>query len=99
MRRNPSTPGALVALFLLCAAPAQAQWLTADSADSVVSVLAAHAGKPVTLKLRSGDELTGIVAATNDGFVHLRELTGREFFDAAVATGAIDAVIVRTRDR
>lgn len=78
---------------------ATADPLTVAAGDTTTSILAAHAGKRVTLKLRSGEEISGTIAMAGDSVVHLRELVGREFFDAAVATNGIDAVIVRTRDR
>jgi predicted ABC-type transport system involved in lysophospholipase L1 biosynthesis ATPase subunit len=73
--------------------------LAIKSGDTVANVVASQAGKRVTLRLRSGEELTGTVGEVNEQLVHLGELAGQEFFDAAVATKAIDAVIVRTRER
>lgn len=81
------------------AATAPADLLSVNATDTVATVLTAQAGKRVSVKLRSGEELTGTVGTVGDTVVHLRELTGREFFDATVALEAIDAVVVRTRDR
>lgn len=83
----------------LCFAIAQAsaQGVTVAPADTIQSVVAAQKGKRVTLRLRSGQELTGILRAPTDRLVVLGELSGREFFDAVVPVEAIEAVIVRTK--
>lgn len=64
--------------------------------DSVIAAtLAALKGKRATLKLQSGQELTGIVATVDDRTVKLTELTGMDYFDAVVRTERIDAVVMR----
>ena len=86
----------LVLSGLAFAAPAAAQ-LQVGSSDTVESLLRAQKDKRVTLRLRSGQELTGIVRAGNARVVHLGAITGREFFDAVVPLEAVDAVLVRTQ--
>ena len=83
----------------LCFAIAQAsaQSVTVAPADTIQSVVAAQKGKRVTLRLRSGQELTGILRAQTDRLVVLGELSGRDFFDAVVPVEAIEAVIIRTK--
>jgi hypothetical protein len=88
----------LVTLALcLVMAHASAQPLTVAPADTIVSVVSAQKGKRVTLRLRSGQELTGVLRASTDRLAVLGELTGREFFDAVVPIDTIEAVIVRTK--
>jgi len=89
---------ALAASFLV-ALPAQAQELSVSPSDSLQSVLEARKGKPVTLRLAGGQELTGTVREATGKLVVLGALSGREFFDAAVAIEKIEAVIVRTRSK
>jgi hypothetical protein len=85
-------------IFLAFAgAPAGAQ-LQVGASDTVESVLKAQTGKRITLRLRSGQELTGTVRAINARVVQLGTLTGREYFDAVVPLETIDAVIVRVKD-
>ena len=67
--------------------------------ETVKTLLADRVGKPVTLLLDSGQELSGKVAAVSDAMVHLTQLTGREFFDAAVRLDTVAGVIVRVRTR
>ena len=88
---------ALVLAFAL-AQPLAAQPLTLAADDTIEKLLAAHKGKRVTVKLGPGDELTGVVKAVTPHVVHLSELAGREFFDAAVDVKSVRAVIVRTRN-
>ena len=79
------------------AATAHADPLVVTPDDTVAKVLAAQNGKVVTVRTGSGEELTGKVKVASGEVVHLTELTGKEFFDAVVATKSITAVIVRTR--
>lgn len=88
----------LLLLCLLAAAPVAAQQpVTVLAADTTASVLVAQKGKRVTLRLASGQELTGVVREATDRLVVLGEVTGREFFDAVVPTHAIEAVLIRNR--
>jgi len=75
-----------------------AEPLSVKAGDSIVTVLKAYDGKRITVKLDSGEELTGTVGTVNDDLVHLRELSGREFFDAVVDTDEVTAVIIRTKE-
>jgi len=87
-----------IALFALLAAPAAAQPLGIASADSMQSVLAAQKGKRVTVRLRSGAELTGTVQEVNSKLAVLAAIQGREFFDGVVALDAVEAVVVRKKE-
>jgi hypothetical protein len=71
--------------------------LRLGTADTIESVLRAQKGR-VTVRLRSGQELTGAVRSVDVRLLHLGSLTGREFFDAVVPMEAIEAVIVRTKE-
>jgi molybdopterin-binding protein len=93
-----STACLLLATFVLaCSVPAAAQ-LQVGAGDTVESVLRAQKDKRVTLRLRSGQELTGMLKASNARVAHLAAITGREFFDAVVPLEAIDAVLIRTKE-
>lgn len=89
----------LLVILALCLAVAQApaQDFSVSTTDTIQSVVAAQKGKRVTLRLRSGQELTGILRASTDRLVVLAELSGREFFDAIVPFEAIEAVVVRAK--
>ena len=56
-----------------------------------------HVGKRVELVLRSGVKISGIVAKVGDHIVHIEKLSGKEFYDAALKIGSIDAVVFRAR--
>jgi hypothetical protein len=83
---------------LALALPAVAAELEVKAADSVESVLAAQKGKRVTLKTRSGQEITGTVKFISGRLVQLNQVAGKEFFDAVVPLDAVEAVLVRTKD-
>jgi len=87
----------VAAALCLGVAHASAQGVTVAPADSITTIVAQQKGKRVTLRLRSGQELTGILRQSTDRLVVVGELTGREFFDAVVPMEAIEAVIVRTK--
>jgi hypothetical protein len=82
---------------LAWSATAGAAELRLGTADTIESVLRAQKGR-VTVRLRSGQELTGNVRSVDVRLLHLGSLTGREFFDAVVPMEAIEAVIVRTKE-
>lgn len=65
--------------------------------DTVKSLLEAQAGKTVTVRLLGGEDLTGKVVSVGEELVHLKELAGKDFFDAAVRLSTISAVIVKLR--
>ena len=83
-------------LILTCTAYAEPLAITGD--DTIDTVLTAQKGKRVTIKLKAGDDLTGIVGEVNKEVVQLRELTGKEYYDAVVVLKGIEAVIIRTHE-
>ena len=76
---------------------AAAEPLALGQGDTVEKVLIAQKGKKVTIRLGSGEDLSGIVKEVNGSLVQLSELSGKEFYDAVIATKNIAAVIIRTR--
>jgi hypothetical protein len=91
-------PAFLFTTLLACAAvPATGAELQVGASDTVQSILSSHKGGRVSVRVRSGQELTGVVREVNARVVHLGTLSGREFFDAVVPLEAVDAVLVRTK--
>ncbi|MGQ0749002.1 MAG: hypothetical protein ACT4PS_00560 [Betaproteobacteria bacterium] len=88
----------LVAAAFAFLPAAQSAELRVSENDTVESLLKAQKGR-VTVRLRSGQELSGTVRAVTSKMLHLGALSGREFFDAAVPLASIEAVIVRTREQ
>jgi len=84
-------------LCLVLAAGAFAQEVRISPSDTAQSVLAAQKGKRVTLRLRSGQELTGTMQDANGKLVVIGTVSGREFFDAVVPLEAVEAVLIRTK--
>jgi hypothetical protein len=102
MRLPLAAPALVLSLAAALAAPAAlaqaaAQPLAVAADATIEKVLAAQAGKRVTLKLGPGDELTGTVKLVTPKVVHLGEVAGREFFDAVVDTTRVVAVLVRVK--
>ncbi|TAK45037.1 MAG: hypothetical protein EPO27_11100 [Betaproteobacteria bacterium] len=88
----------LVAAAMLAANPVLAADVRIVGGDTFESVLMGQINKRVTVRLRSGQEMTGTVRAVTARLVHLGAISGREFFDAVIAADAIEAVVIRTRD-
>lgn len=71
--------------------------LTEGGGGSIQSILNAQKGNVVTLKLQSGNELTGTVGVVSVNVVHLSKLAGKELFDAAADISNIEAILVRSK--
>ena len=97
MTRRTLLPAAALVLALAAGLAAQEGRLPVSAQDTPRTVLQRHMGKSVTLKLDSGDELTGKVRLVGDRIVHLEELAGKELFDAVVDLDEVAAVVVRAR--
>lgn len=70
-----------------------------DHAAAFLITLRKHVGKQVTVRLKSGHELTGTVAKVGQTAVHLSELAGKEFFDAVVRLDDISALVIQLRGK
>ena len=88
---------AIVLVGIACATASAAELKLAAS-DTIETVLAANKGKRVTVRLRSGQEMTGTVAMASSKLLQLSAPTGKDFFDAVVPLEAIEAVFIRTKD-
>ncbi len=69
------------------------------AADTIRSMLERQAGQRVELMLQSGEILQGTVTTVGQHVMHLSRLAKRSFFDAVVRLEAIDAVILRVRNK
>jgi hypothetical protein len=80
------------------AVPAAAAELKIGANDTVQNVLAAQKGARVTVRVRSGQEITGVVKDVGSRVVQLGAVSGKDFFDAVVPLEAVDAVFIRTKE-
>ena len=88
--------GVAISTLSLAASHACAAELTIAPDQTVAQIVELQAGQRVTLLLTSGTELTGTVKAVGAKAIHLHALSGKEFFDAVVDLGKIEAVLIRT---
>ena len=58
-----------------------------------------NVGQTVELRMKSGEKIVGKLEKVGDKLVHLSQLTGAEFFDAAVDAADVAAVVVRTKSK
>lgn len=77
--------------------PSYAQEVGISANDTTQSVLTTQKGKRATLRLRSGQELTGMVRDVSAKLVVVGAVAGREFFDAVVPLESVEAVLIRTK--
>ena len=68
-----------------------------QTSDTILGILQKNVGQVVELRMNSGEKIGGKVEKVGDKLVHLSQLTGAEFFDAAIDTADVSAVIVRTK--
>jgi hypothetical protein len=89
----------LVAATIACmSAPGLAAELKVGANDTVQTVLSAQKGSRVTVRVRSGQEISGVVREVGSRVVQIGAVSGKEFFDAVVPLEAVDAVFVRTKE-
>lgn len=62
-------------------------------------ILEHQTGKRVELKLRSGQEIESTVAKVGAHAVHVAQLAGMDFYDAAVRLDDISAVVAKARGK
>jgi len=67
--------------------------------DTILSVLQRNMGQIVELRMTSGEKIGGKVEKIGDKLVHISQLTGAEFYDAAVDVAQVAAVVVRTKSK
>jgi hypothetical protein len=87
-----------VVLFLFACSNLFAQGkIDLQTSDTILGILQKNIGQVVELRMQSGEKIAGKVEKLGDKLVHLSQLTGAEFYDAAVDTADVSAVVVRTR--
>jgi len=65
--------------------------------DTIIGILQKNVGQVVELRMKGGEKIGGKVEKVGDKLVHLSQLTGAEFFEAAVDAADVAAVVVRTK--
>lgn len=73
--------------------------LDLNSPESIRINLEKIPGERVTVSLIGGGELQGVVSKVGAQALYLKELTGREFFDAIIRLDHISAVAVKMRNK
>ena len=68
-----------------------------QTSDTILGILQKNIGQVVELRMKSGEKIAGKIEKVGDKLVHLSQLTGAEFYDAAVDAGDVSAVVIRTK--
>ena len=66
-----------------------------QTSDTILGILQKNIGQVVELRMKSGEKIAGRLEKVGDKLVHIAQLTGAEFYDAAVDAGDVSAVVVR----
>ena len=91
-------PILIVLLFAVACSNLFAQGkIDLQTSDTILGILQKNVGVVVELRMKSGEKIAGKVEKVGDKLVHISQLTGAEFYDAAVDTADVSAVAVRTR--
>ncbi|MFZ1219159.1 MAG: hypothetical protein WAO00_07690 [Chthoniobacterales bacterium] len=70
-----------------------------QTGDTILGILQKNVGQVVELRMKSGEKIAGKIEKVGDKLVHLSQLTGAEFFDAAVDAADVAAVVVRAKSK
>jgi len=65
--------------------------------DTMHAVLERQVGKPVELRMKSGEKIAGKLQKVTGTLAHLAQLNDATFYDAAVEIESVAAVVVRAR--
>jgi hypothetical protein len=79
--------------------PAPPIQITDYNSFNLAKVLQENVGKQVEVTVASGATFKGKLAGVGAQAIHLAELSGKEFYDAAIEKSAIVAVVLRARNR
>jgi hypothetical protein len=90
---------AFAVLCLSCVALFAQGKIDLQLSDSIHDILERNVGQTLELRLRSGEKIGGKVEKLGDKLVFISHIAGAEFYDAAVETGEIAAVVVRARNQ
>ncbi len=71
--------------------------LEINKTDNLQSVLIGQQDKSVTLKLASGQEISGKLKSVGAHVVYITQVRGIEYFDAVVDVKSIEALVVRVQ--
>jgi hypothetical protein len=84
-------------MLLAAATMCQAESLVVKQGDTLKTQIQAQAGKKITIRLQSGEDMTGTVKSVTNELLQLGDLAGKEFFYAVIDLSRINAIIVRTK--
>ena len=87
---------ALIFAFACCDLFGQGK-IDLQTSDTILGILQKNVGQVVELRMKSGEKIGGKLEKVGDKLVHLSQLAGAEFFDAAVDAADVSAVVVRTK--
>jgi hypothetical protein len=67
------------------------------SGGTIEFILKANKGELVTIKMQSGSEFTGKIVDVGGEVIHITELAGMEYYDAAASIKNIESIVIRAK--
>ena len=86
-----------VMLQTLQAAGESKEYLQFNAGITLTGNLTVFKGKTVTVILKSGQSMTGIVKEVKTNLLHLEKISRKEFYDALIIVDHISAIEARAR--
>lgn len=90
---------AAIVVLGLSSLPVLAEPIGFKADDTISSILQRQSGQVVELRLVSGEKIGGKVEKVGDNLVYLSQLTGQDFYEAAVDLDSVSAVVVRGKGK
>lgn len=88
---------ACLGAFNPLAAIAQDAKTDAKAVAPIRELLLSHVGKRVAIRLNGDSDIEGTVTAVGADTVHISKLSGKDFYDAVISIGKINAVMYKAR--
>ena len=94
---TPLVVNLYVMLQSLQAAGESREHLQLNAGIALADNLTTFKGKTVTVILKSGQSMTGIVKEVKNNLLHLEKISQKEFYDALITINHISAIKARVR--
>lgn len=89
----------IISLCVLQGSAAADEKFELKQSSVIREILFDNVGKRVSVRIDSGEELTGSVTRVGDQLVHIARLSGKDFYDAVIRIDRISAVVFKAREK
>ena len=86
-----------IALALFSVSQFASAEVKVSQGTTLTELLTSMSGQSVSVTLKSGKEFTGKVGIVGQSVLHIKGLSGKEFYDAVINVNDVSAVVARNR--